>query len=80
MQQALEELDYPYLKKYVELIENQITPVNTKAQMLMHLAEFIFPKRRPEDSSGDAGEQLNGVLIVTDEHLEKLVKVARGER
>jgi hypothetical protein len=52
---------------------------NTKAKLLMSFAEYLFPKARPEDATGDAGEANAPMLIVTDEQLERLVQSARGE-
>ncbi len=53
---------------------------NTKTKLLTTMAEYLFPKARPEDAAGDPGEVTAPVIVVTDEQLESLVKNAKGDK
>lgn len=61
------------------IINDPSTPVEVSSRMIMIMFEYVFPKRRPEDSSGgvDQGGAAYRVIEefqdITDEELNKLV-------
>ncbi len=79
LQEALEEHNIDFIKDYYGMITAADTPVAIKASMLMNIMEFIYPKRRAEDSGGTP-DQGAGILILTHEERALLVKVARGDK
>lgn len=68
-----------FLKVYWDLIEADTTPIEQKVKLLTSILEFIYAKRRPEDSSGTPDESGAPIVIVSDEQLGRLVKGARGK-
>ncbi len=76
LQEVLAEKNIDLVKEYFDLLTTSEPDI--KSRMLMHLMEFVYPKRRAEDSSGTPEDPAN-ILIVTDDQLKELVKIARGQ-
>lgn len=76
LQDVLAEKNIDLVYEYFELLK-EVDP-EIKSRMLMHLMEFVFPKRRAEDADGTPGEAAVQITV-TDEQLQRLVKSAKGE-
>ncbi len=78
LQDVLAEKNIDLIGDYFKLLSSVDDEI--KARMLMHLVEFVFPKRRPEDSSGEPGDTPLAQILVTEELLLKMIPIARGEK
>ncbi len=76
LQQALEEHDFDFIVEWLAIFKDSDS--SRKLSMLMHISEFIYPKRRPEDATGTPGEAPISIAV-TDEQLDRLVNGAKGE-
>jgi hypothetical protein len=52
---------------------------DVRTNLLLGVAPYLFPKRKPEDQTGDASETPLLGIQVTNEQLLQLVKSVRGE-
>lgn len=74
---ALIEHDFDWIKEFVALYHESHSDVKLNA--LLGVAPFLFPKRKPEDATGDASQSPLLGIQVTDAQLITLVKTVRGE-
>lgn len=80
LQEVLSEKNIDLVGDYFNLCQTSETPVSIKASMLMHLMEFVYPKRRAEDSGGEPEQGPMAQIVVTEELLLKMIPIARGEK
>lgn len=76
LQDVLDEKNIDLIADYYATM-SQVDP-EIKARMLMHLIEFVYPRRRAEDAAGTAG---NGepTTALTQVELLALVAAARNK-
>lgn len=78
LQEALEEKGIDFIGEYYKTLHD--ADIEIKARMLMHLMEFIYPKRRPVDFEGEAQDSEVVIVTATDEQLLRLVGVTKDEK
>lgn len=76
LEDAFREKGFNYVDEFVKNY-NEATP-QLKIDLLKHLTEFLFPKRRAEDSDGTAGDSGPAVAL-TQVELLALVTAARNK-
>lgn len=74
LQEVLAEKNIDLIGDYYALLQKVDDDI--KARMLMHLIEFVYPRRRAEDSSGTAGDSPPQAAL-TQTELLALVTAAR---
>lgn len=77
LQDVLDEKGIDLIDDYYRILKT--ASLEIQARMLMHLIEFLYPKRRPEDSSGSAEDQAPG-YVVTEEFLLNAITGAKGDK
>lgn len=75
LQEVLEEKGFDLVAELIGLYSTA-ADLDTKARILMHMMEFVFPKRRPEDSAGEPENPQAGVVFLSN---EELVRLAAGK-
>ncbi len=71
---------FNWISEFVGVFRDTETNSGLRVDMLKDLAQYLFPKRKPEDSVGDSSESPLVGITVTNEQLADLVRIARGDK
>lgn len=79
-----EELGFDPIKEFIEKLKD-IDSREKQADLILRFMEFVHPKRRPVDENGDTeGPPQIGIAVgqvsMSEEQIQKLVMIARGEK